>query len=102
MTLDAHITWSVNGSPAGQFSDIIPGSMNEDGNIVSTLIIPAKPQYNGTVVECVAFFFDGSPTEASPAAIIFFTPTDSLPGYGTTHFEIYNSNKYITHCILNY
>ena len=61
--------------------------MNESGNIVHTLTIPAEPQYNGTVVECVAFFFDGSPTEISPAAtLLLFTPRDSLSD--TTGFEI--------------
>ena len=97
---DALITWRVNGSPTGRFPDIRSGSINEDGNIVYTLTIPAELQYNGTVVECVAFFFDGSPIiEVTPAATIFFTPTDYLPG--TTHFEITstfwdNSNKYTT------
>ena len=77
---DASINWRVNGSSVGRFPDIISGSLNEDGNRVDTLTIPAEPQYNGTVVECVAVFFDGSPTEVSPAATISFTPIDSLPG----------------------
>jgi hypothetical protein len=80
----------VNGSPRGQFPDIRSGSVNESGNIVYTLTIPAEPQYNGTVVECLAVFFDGSPNEASPAATIFFIPTDSIPGI--THFEITPTN----------
>ena len=103
MTSDAHISWRVNNSPSGRFSDIRPGSINEDGTIVDTLTIPAEPQYNGTVVECVAVFFDGSPTEVSPAATIFFTPTVSPPE--TTHFEITPTTippaAGITHCILN-
>jgi hypothetical protein len=80
----------VNGLAIGQFPDIRPGSVNESGTIVYTLTIPAEPQYNGTVVECVAVFLDGSPTEETPAATIFFTPTDSLPG--TTQFEIATTN----------
>ena len=80
MILDAHISWSVNGSPSGWFPDITSGFVNESGIIVYTLTIPAEPQYNGTEVVCVAVFFDGSPTETTPAAIILlFTPTDSLP-----------------------
>ena len=79
MTSDAHISWRVNGSPSGRFPDIRPGSVNEDGTIVDTLTIPAEPQYNGTVVECVAVFFDGSPTEVSPPATILFIPTSSVP-----------------------
>ncbi|MCG8621400.1 MAG: hypothetical protein MJE68_05270, partial [Proteobacteria bacterium] len=51
---DAFISWRVSGSPSGQFPDIRSGSINEDGFIVNTLNIPAEPQYNGTVVECVA------------------------------------------------
>ena len=84
----AFISWRVNGLAVGQFPDIRSGSVNESGNIVRTLTIPAEPQYNGTVVECVAFFVDGSPIEVTPAAILLFTrsPTDSLPD--TTCFEI--------------
>ena len=77
---DAIISWLVNDILSGQFSDIRSGSVNENGTIVYTLTIPAEPQYNGTVVECVAVFFDGSPTEVSPAATIFFTPTSRPPG----------------------
>ena len=79
---DAHISWRVNGSSSGLFPDIRSDSVNESGNMVYTLTIPAEPQYNGTVVECVAFFLDGSfPTEVSPPAtiILLFPPTDSLP-----------------------
>jgi hypothetical protein len=80
----------VNGLPLAQFPGIISGSVNESGKIVHTLTIPAEPQYNGTVVECLAVFFNGSPNEVSPAAKIFFTPTVSLPE--TTHFEITPTN----------
>ena len=78
-TSSTFITWRVNGLAVGQFPDIRPGSVNESDNIiVSTLTIPAEPQYNGTVVECVAVLFNGSLPEVTPAAIILFTPTDSL------------------------
>ena len=80
----------MNGSSVGRFPDIRPGFVNENGTIVHTLTIPAEPQYNGTVVECVAYFLDGSPTEVSPPATIFFTPRDSLPE--NTHFEITPTN----------
>ena len=73
----AIITWIVNGSPVRQFPDIRSGFVNESGNIVNTLTIPAELQYNGTVVECLAVFIDGSPTERAPAATILFTPTNS-------------------------
>ena len=89
---DAHISWRVNGSPVGRFPDIRSGSIDESGIIVSTLTIPAEPQYNGTVVECVAVFFDGPipNLNVSPPATIFFVQTDSL------HFPTY------IYCILTY
>ena len=95
----ANIAWLVNGSPAGQFPDITSGSMNEDGNTVYTLTIPAEPQYNGTVIACIAFFHNGSPTEVTPTATILLTPTDSLQG--TTHYEITQTSTPpgITHCV---
>ena len=78
----AIITWLVNNILlSGQFRDIRSLSINEDGIIVYTLTIPAEPQYNGTVVECVAIFLDGSPTEVSPAATLLLIPTDSLPDF---------------------
>ena len=76
-SLEALITWRVNGSFVGRFPSITSGSVNENGNIVDTLTIPAEPQYNGTVVECLAFFLDGSPIEVTPAVTILFTPTNS-------------------------
>ena len=88
--LDAHITWSVNGSPSGLFHGIRRGFVNENGTIVHTLTIPAEPQYNGTVVECVAVLFDGSLPEVSTAATIFFTLAVSPPE--NTHFEITPTN----------
>ena len=47
------------------------------------LIIPAELQYNGTVVECLAVFLDGTPTERTPIATILFTTTN-LPTVTTT------------------
>ena len=35
-----------------------------------TLTILALPEYNGTVVECVAFFIDGSPPTFTPPVIL--------------------------------
>ena len=69
------ITWRVNGSPLGQFPDIRSGSIDENGSRVDTLTIPAEPQYNGTEVECLAVFLDGSPTEVTPIATIILLLT---------------------------
>ena len=74
---EAIITWSVNGSPLGLFPHIRDGSIIENGSRVDTLTIPAELQYNGTVVECLALFLDGSPTERTPIATILFTTTNS-------------------------
>ena len=80
------ILWTVNGSPSRDFLDIRSGSVNESGNIVHTLTIPAEPRYNGTEVVCLAVFRDGlTPTEVTPAAtiLLLFTPTTSptiVPG----------------------
>ena len=79
---EATISWRVNGLPVGQFPDIRTVSVSENGNIVDTLTIPAELEYNGTVVECLAIFIDGSPTERTPAATIIFTITSptNAPG----------------------
>ena len=77
----------MNGSPLGQFPDIRSGSVIENDNIVYTLTIPAELQYNGTEVECVAFFINGSPTEESPPATLLFTPTTRPPGDSVHNIE---------------
>ena len=87
---DADIIWRVNGSSVGRFPDIRSGSVNEDGNRVDTLTIPAEPQYNGTVVVCVAILFNGSRETTPAATILLFTPTVSIPE--TTHFEMTPTN----------
>ena len=71
------IIWRVNGSPSRDFPNIRSGYVNESGNIVHTLTVPAEPQYNRTVVVCLAVFLDGSPTEVTPAAtiLLLYTPT---------------------------
>ena len=73
------IIWTVNGSPSSDFPDIRSGSVNENNKMVHTLTVPAEPQYNGTVVECLAIFRDGSPTEVTPAATIIFLSTPTNP-----------------------
>ena len=87
---DALINWRVNGSSLGRFLNISSDFINENGNIVSTLTIPAEPQYNGTVVECVAVLLDGSLPQVSPPATILFTLAVSLPE--TTQFEVTPTN----------
>ena len=67
------IGWRVNGSSVGQNhpTDITPGTTrDDDGNLVNTLTIIARPEYNGTEVQCVALFRDGSPTVTSPPSVL--------------------------------
>ena len=67
------IDWRVNGSLVGQDPprEIIPGTTRDvNGNLVNTLTITARPEYNGTEVVCVAFFVDGSPDEQTEPAML--------------------------------
>ena len=67
------ILWRVNGSLVGWNSppDITPGITCDNGNLVDTLTITARLEYNGTVVVCVAVFYDGSPDEQTEPALLF-------------------------------
>ena len=54
----------MNGSIIGPDPppDITPGTNRDnDGDLVNTLTILARPEYNGTMVQCEALFRDGSP-----------------------------------------
>ena len=73
MSSEAIIVWLVNGSLGLYCPDITTGSISENGTPVYTLIIPARSEYNGTEVVCVAVFTDGSPTETTPPATLIIT-----------------------------
>ena len=67
------IKWKVDESFVGRNSppDITPGDITEDGNLVDTLTIVAKLDYNTTVVVCMAEFYDETPNERSePPAML--------------------------------
>ena len=67
------IRWRVNGSLVGRssFPDITPSTTREvNGNLVDTLTIIARPEYNGTEVVCVARFDDESPDEQTEPATL--------------------------------
>ena len=67
------IGWSVNGSLVGRRPppDISLGLVDDiNGNLVDTLTISARPEYNGTEVVCVARFDNGSPDEQTKPAIL--------------------------------
>ena len=59
-SINAFINWRLNGLPAGHFLGTIVGSVRENSTIVSTISIPVRMEYNGTEVECLANFVNGS------------------------------------------
>lgn len=67
---EVFIVWTLNRSQPEQFSDITIGSLHENSSTVFTLTIPARSEYNGTVVVCRAFLKDGSSTEATPPVML--------------------------------
>lgn len=63
------VSWIVNGSSRRDFpDDIIPASTSDhDGSLVYTLTIPAKSEYNGTEIVCMAVFLsDPGDNEETP------------------------------------
>ena len=74
------IGWRVNDSSLEQFPNITTSSVTENGARVSMLIIPARSEYNGTEVVCVATFLDGSRPEITPPAMLTI-----VAGLLTTH-----------------
>ena len=74
------IGWRVNDSSLEQFPNITTSSITENGARVSMLTIPARSEYNGTEVVCVATFLDGSPPEITPPAMLII-----VAGLLTTH-----------------
>ena len=81
------IDWIVNGSMIGTNPppDIYLGIVQGDNEtLVDTLTILGRPEYNGTVVVCEAFFRNGSRSELSPEALLVLLDLDttSLPPGG--------------------
>ena len=67
-SLNTRLAWIVNYSSV-HFPDITTGSIIENGIKVSTLTIPARLEYSGTGVVCLAFFQNGSYEETLPATL---------------------------------
>ena len=79
------IRWRVNGSLVGRSTppDIAPQTIRKDnGNLVGTLSITARPEYNRTMVVGVARFDDGTPDEQTQPAMLIGTCND-------THIEAF-------------
>ena len=75
------IRWTVNGSLIGQNTS--PDIRTASGDGVNILTITARPQYNGTVVKCVAKFDNGRQDELSAVATLqgiipFYQHADSV------------------------
>ena len=69
--IEAGISWLINGSSSRLNHDVVDGFIPDSNDTrTETLTIPAIPEYNGTEVVCVAIFFDGSPREVTPPAIL--------------------------------
>ena len=67
------IDWIVNGSivRSDPPPDITPGTnRDENGNLVNTLNIITRPEYDGIMVQCEALFCDGSHPELSAIAVL--------------------------------
>ena len=60
------IAWTVNGVSA-QSTNLTVSGISVAGD---TLTILALPENNGTVVECVVFFLDGSPPASTPPVML--------------------------------
>lgn len=69
-----HALITANPSP-----DITPTIVREGDHIVHTLTIVARPEYNGTVVECVAMFDDHTPDEQTAPAVLHVLGMKDLP-----------------------
>ena len=81
MSPDVDTNWRVNNLSLGRFPDISQGSVNENGTMVNILIIPARSDYNGTAVVCVASFFGGPPTQTTEPATLTLIGKLSLIAY---------------------
>ena len=67
------IIWMVNDTFIGANPppDITPNtSRDEDGNLVHTLTIVARAQYNGTTIVFVAVFLSGAPPETTAPVML--------------------------------
>jgi hypothetical protein len=75
----AQINWKIDGIPALNFPDInlTSSRLNGFSAIVYTLAVPARPEYNGIELVCLAFLSDGSPTEKTPPVHLTIMPNVS-------------------------
>ena len=73
------ISWRVNGTSLDRVplpDVIIATNLTTDGIPIHTLTVTANPQYNGTVVECVALFISVQPFELTPPVTLRIQGTE--------------------------
>ena len=58
-SINAFISWLIDGLPSNNDPNVLPVPINESGIIVNALTVPATSEYNGTQVVCVAFTSNG-------------------------------------------
>ena len=68
-TRQAQVSWHVNGTAFIQLDPSIRADLDINNEVVEesdvyTLTIPARAEYNGTVVQCVAGVVGGASTES--------------------------------------
>ena len=91
--------WIVNGSLVGSNPppDVLPGAFQTDhGTVVNTLTIVGRPEYNGTVVVCEAYFREGPRSELSPEAWLVLEHNTSRPPPGGKIINLYSLFVYVT------
>ena len=66
------IGWRLNGIPLLDTSlvGVEARSTALPGGVLNTVTIEALPEYNLTIIECVAIFFDHSPPQETEAATL--------------------------------
>ena len=92
------IRWRVNGSLVGRNPppDITLDIIADDNdNLVDTLTITVRPQYNGTEVVCVARFDDERPEQLSQSAILIGTDSNCF-------VDVTDNSEYASWHVQNY
>ena len=69
------ITWRINGTAVRDFPDIV--SISHSGS-VSSLTITARPEYNGTMVECVAVILGSNVLQQTASASMMIQGTKCI------------------------
>ena len=80
--------WRINGTQRETFLpdiriDLVVSEITTpEGHSVQTLTIPARPQYNGTVVQCLSVIFGGPFVESDNATL-------TIQGISSLHLKLF-------------